>query len=121
VKHIVFSSVAGSEDKSVEHFYSKFRIETIIHESGISSAVVRPVGFMEVIPPAGLARNFMLSTMEAVFGETQQKWIACEDIGKTVARALLQPDQFSGKVLTVCGDVKTIEEVNSDYVLLNHG
>lgn len=50
VKHLVFSSVAGSEDPEVEHFYSKFQIEEYIRGSGLAWTVVRPVGFLEVVP-----------------------------------------------------------------------
>ncbi|KAH7348162.1 hypothetical protein BKA66DRAFT_505015 [Pyrenochaeta sp. MPI-SDFR-AT-0127] len=57
--------------------------------------VVKPAGFIDLIPQLGVARVFFLSAMRAVLGEAKQKWIACEDVGKVVVKALLKPDEFS--------------------------
>lgn len=111
MSHVVFSSVAGCEDVEVEHFNSKFKIEQHLRDSGLSWSVIRPVGFMEVIPPPGVARSFFLGAMKAVFGNTKQKWIACTDIGKAAAKALLQPAESNGRDYIIVGQVATVDEV----------
>lgn len=114
VSHLVFSSVAGADiAKSVEHFYSKFTIEEYIRASGLRWTVVRPVGFMEVIPPPGWGRYFFLSAMASLMGQTKQKYIACEDIGKAVAAALLDPEKYDGKINTIAGQVATLANLEA--------
>ncbi|KAH6642468.1 hypothetical protein C7974DRAFT_351080 [Boeremia exigua] len=112
VGHVVYSSVAGCEDPEVEHFHSKYSIEKYLHESGIHWTVIRPVGFMDVIPPAGLARTFFLGAMKAVFRNSKQKWIACDDIGSAVARALMGREECFEKTYEIAGDVATVDEVS---------
>lgn len=114
VNHLVFSSVAGADiAKSVDHFYSKFTTEEYIRSSGISWTVVRPVGFMEVIPAPGWGRYFFLSAMASLMGSTKQKYIACEDIGKAVAVILLNPEAFRGKTVTIAGQVADVVDLQS--------
>ncbi|KAF2019491.1 NAD(P)-binding protein [Aaosphaeria arxii CBS 175.79] len=121
VKHIVFSSVSGSEDERVEHFHSKYHIEKYIQASGLKWAVIRPVGFMDLIPPPGIGRAFFLAAMKAAFGDVKQKWIACEDIGKGAAKALMQPNHFNGKTYEIVGDVATVNEVKSALERADNG
>lgn len=100
--------------KVVEHFYSKFEIEEYLRASGLSWTIVRPVGFMEVIPPPGIGRFFFISAMAALFGGSKQKWVACQDIGRAVARGLLDPTLIDqGKIVRVAGHVATIDEVQA--------
>ncbi|KAK7223284.1 hypothetical protein V2G26_011287 [Clonostachys chloroleuca] len=114
VKHIVFSSVAGADiSKPVDHFYTKYRLEEYIKQSGLNWTIFRPVGFMEVLPPPGIGRFFFMSAMASLMGDTKQKYVACEDIGKTVAAALINPTKFSGKVVTVAGEVANVDELQS--------
>jgi uncharacterized protein YbjT (DUF2867 family) len=46
-------------------------------------------------------------------GSTKQKYIACEDIGKAVANALLNPEAFRGKTLTIAGQVADVADLQS--------
>lgn len=108
----MFSSVAGADiAKPVEHFYTKYELEQYIRESGLSWSVVRPVGFMEVVTPPGIGRFFFLSAMAALMGNTKQRYVACEDIGKAVALALLDPAKFKGRILTIAGQVADVDEL----------
>lgn len=114
IKHLVFSSVAGADiAKPVEHFYTKHHLEEYIRESGLQWTIVRPVGFMEVIPAPGIGRFFFMSAMAALMGNTQQRYIACDDIGKAVAVALNKVNEYSGKTLTICGQVATVDELEA--------
>ncbi|RSL47456.1 hypothetical protein CEP53_009934 [Fusarium sp. AF-6] len=112
VKHLVFSSVAGADiSQPVEHFYSKYKIEEYIRESGLSWTVIRPVGFMEVVPPPGIGRFFFFSAMAALMSNTKQRYVACKDIGKANALALLNPEKFNGRVVTIAGQVADVDEL----------
>lgn len=117
VKHVVFSSVAGADQTAgiVDHFHTKHLVEQHIQASKIPYwTVVRPVGFMEVFPPPGaLARFFFWGAFAALMGDTKQKYVACDDIGRAVAKALLEPKRFHGRILTVCGEVAGLAEVVS--------
>jgi uncharacterized protein YbjT (DUF2867 family) len=114
VSHIVFSSVAGADiSQPVEHFYTKFKLEEYLRASGLAWTVVRPVGFMEVIPPPGIGRAFFLGAMASLMGNTKQKYVACDDIGKTIAKALLHPAEFNHKIITIAGQVADVDELQT--------
>ncbi|KAH8897552.1 NAD(P)-binding protein [Thozetella sp. PMI_491] len=114
VKHLVFSSVGGADAaEEVEHFWSKYKIEQYIHASGISYTIIRPVGFMDLLPEDAMGQFFFLGAMAAVFGNTKQKWIACKDIGIAASNALLTPEAYYDQTFTICGQVATIDEVQS--------
>lgn len=68
---------------------------------------------MEVFPPPGIGRFFFLSAMAALMGKTKQRYVACDDIGKAAAKALTHPDEFSGKTITIAGQVADIDEVQA--------
>lgn len=112
VRHLVFSSVAGADiSQPVDHFYTKFKLEEHLRASGLEWTVVRPVGFMEVIPPPGIGRALFLSAMASLMGTTKQKYVACDDIGKAVAEALLRPAAFSSKIVTIAGQVADVDDL----------
>ncbi|KAG5808547.1 hypothetical protein H9Q74_002508 [Fusarium xylarioides] len=114
LKHVVFSSVAGADiAQAVDHFNTKYKLEEYLRESGLAWTIVRPVGFMEVIPPPGISRSFFLGAMAALLGNTKQKYIACEDIGKIVATALLSPTIFRERTLTIVGQVANVTELRA--------
>lgn len=70
---------------------------------------------MEVVPPPGIGRFFFLSAMATLFGTTKQKYIACEDIGKAVATALLSDGhgKYNEKILTIAGHVANVDELQA--------
>lgn len=106
--------MAGADiAQAVDHFYTKYKLEEYLRESGLSWTIVRPVGFMEVIPPPGIGRSFFLGAMAALLGNTKQKYITCEDIGKTVAMALLSPKRFKERTLTIAGQVANVTELRA--------
>ncbi|GME61919.1 hypothetical protein CEP52_008575 [Neofusicoccum parvum] len=111
--HLVFSSVAGADiATAVDHFHTKYQIEEHIRAAGLPHwTAIRPVGFMEVVPPPGIGRFFFWGAMAALMGATKQKYVACDDIGKAVAKALLNPADFNGKVVTVAGQVADVDEL----------
>ena len=114
IKHLVYSSVAGADiAQAVEHFYSKFQIEEYIRASGLAWTIVRPSGFMEVIPPAGIGRAFMLGAFAATLGDHAQPYVSCEDIGRMVAKAVLEPEGFKGKIVNLAGDRLTVDQLQA--------
>lgn len=112
VGHLVFSSVAGADaSEEVDHFHTKYILENYIRDSLDSWTFIRPAGFMEVIPPPGIGRVFFLGAMAALLGQTPQKYIACDDIGRAVAKALLAPAQYRSRVITLVGQIADVNEL----------
>jgi uncharacterized protein YbjT (DUF2867 family) len=112
VAHLVFSSVAGADrSKEVDHFHTKYILENYIRDSLDSWTFTRPAGFMELIPPPGIGRFFFLGAMASLLGQPRQKYIACDDIGMAVAKALLDPAQYRGRVITLVGQIANFDEV----------
>lgn len=66
-----------------------------------------------MFPPPGIGRALMLSAMASLMGDTKQKYIACDDIGKVVSKALFNPQEFRGKVLTIAGQVADVDELQA--------
>lgn len=46
-----------------------------------------------------------------VSNHRQQRDVACDDIGKAVAVALVKPDEYRGKTVTICGQAATVDEL----------
>lgn len=66
---------------------------------------------MEVIPSPGIARFFFLGAMAALLGKTQQKYIACHDIGVAVVKAMLDPHEYRHRIITLVGQIADVDEV----------
>ncbi|KAH7142169.1 hypothetical protein EDB81DRAFT_723438 [Dactylonectria macrodidyma] len=114
VKHLVFSSVAGADiAQAVEYFYSKFQIEEYIKASGLSWTFLRPSGLMEVLPPAGVGRAFMLGAFAATLRDVAQPYVACEDIGRMIAKAIREPDNFKSKIIDLAGDRVNVDQLQA--------
>ncbi|KZO91579.1 NmrA family protein [Calocera viscosa TUFC12733] len=118
VKHIVFSSVGNAESKTgVPHFESKRAVEEHLFASGIPSwTILRPVAFMDNLPPeGGIKRAMGLGVFGSLLGGKSLKLIAVQDIGWFAARALESPEQWKGKAITLVGDDLTVEQMKDAY------
>jgi uncharacterized protein YbjT (DUF2867 family) len=112
VEHFVFSSVGGAERKSgIQHFETKWEIESHIRKLGLPATMIRPVGFME---------NYYIPQVEGqivkgrlffpVRGDKPLQTIASEDIGKFISLAFAQPDRFIGLELEIASSELTSTE-----------
>lgn len=98
----------------VEHFYIKFQLEEHhLQSSNLNWLVIRPVGFIELLPPPGIRHIFFSGAMYALIGNTNRKYIACKNIIKDVIKALLGAYEYTWKTLTIAGQVTTLGELQA--------
>jgi uncharacterized protein YbjT (DUF2867 family) len=119
VKHFVFTSadrggdvVSDTNPTPVPHIATKYHVEQYLKEKtkGTSMAwtILRPVTFMDNLTP-----NFEGKGFAAMWNQVGQKPIqvvAASDIGHFAAKALLQPEKYSGKAIGIAGDELNFEE-----------
>ncbi|WP_255195486.1 NmrA/HSCARG family protein [Halorarius litoreus] len=111
VKRFVYSSVGDADTAGLKHFESKARVEKRIQKLGFDYTIVRPVYFMQ---------NFAYLHREELAGgqlamplrmDTTLALLDADDIGKTVAMALADPETFVGETITLAGDNLTLPEM----------
>ncbi|MFC7555246.1 NmrA family NAD(P)-binding protein [Pseudoroseomonas wenyumeiae] len=88
------------------HFDSKARIEAHVRTLPITTSIVRPAAFMEMLmmPGFGLDEgrfNFFMKP------DQPMQLVAVEDIGRIVAAVFAAPSRFDGAALEVASDVVT--------------
>ncbi|KAI4871163.1 NAD(P)-binding protein [Hypoxylon rubiginosum] len=120
VKHFVYSSVdrggAKSDDSPTEvpHFISKHNIEKHLYEktSGgeMSWTILRPVAFFENLVPGFMGKVFSTSWKITLAKDRKLQLVATSDIGFFAAQALLKPDEYRNKKLSLAGDELTYEQ-----------
>jgi len=113
VRHFVFSSAdRGGEKVSdvtptpVPHIASKYRIEEYLKRAAAGTqmtwTMLRPVTFMENLTPDFVGKGF--AAMWNQVGERPVQLVAVKDIGYFGARALLEPEEWSGRAVGIAGD-----------------
>lgn len=118
VHHLVYSSTdaIGDTPTGMGHFDSKARIEKHVRTLPVTSTIVRPAAFMEMLlmPGFGLDEgrfNFFMQHDQSM------QLLALEDLGSIVAAVFAEPERFGGTTLAVASDNVTgrdIEAVFSD-------
>ncbi|KAG9851592.1 NAD(P)-binding protein, partial [Aureobasidium melanogenum] len=124
VEFFVYTSVdRGGEDRSpqnptnVPHFSSKHRIETYLlaaaRKSHMNWTILRPVCFMENL---SLGKGFEAKVMGTAWriglGSKPLQLVATSDIGWYAAQALLHPDIYSGRSISIAGDELSFAQAN---------
>jgi len=118
VKMFVYSSVDRGGDKSydeptpIPHFISKHRIEHhLVDNAGdkLQWTILRPVAFMENLTPDFMGKGFAKMYRLALKGKSLQL-VATADIGHMAGQAFLNPDEYSGKSISLAGDDLTFEQ-----------
>lgn len=111
VDRFVYSSVASAPDAPLAHFESKARVEARVRELGFDYTVVRPVAFMQnlVFGNGEEVTNGTLSL--PLSADTELALVDADDIGRTVAMALADPERFVGETVTLAGDNLTPVEI----------
>ena len=112
VEHFVYSSVGGAERNSgIDHWQSKWEIETHIRSLGLPATMLRPVAFMENYyidqVEIGILKGKLLDPIRA---DKPYQTIATDDIGAFVALALERPKEFIGLELEIAGSELTNPE-----------
>jgi uncharacterized protein YbjT (DUF2867 family) len=104
--------VGGADRRSgVPHFESKWHIEEHIRRIALPASIVRPVFFMDNLIKPSL-RLVLMTLMRSYLPKTKPlQLIAVDDIGKWVARAFANPDEFVGKAEEIAGDELTRTDI----------
>ncbi|MFE4497622.1 NmrA/HSCARG family protein [Streptomyces niveus] len=107
VAHLVYSSaVTAGSATGVDHLDTKNRIEAHVRNLDISSTVVRPAAFMELLvtPETGLARGHLSFLVRP---DQAMQFIAVRDIGRIVAAVFGSSDRYAGRTMEIAGDALT--------------
>eukprot|EP01117_Protostelium_nocturnum_P013748 TRINITY_DN5164_c0_g1_i1.p1 TRINITY_DN5164_c0_g1~~TRINITY_DN5164_c0_g1_i1.p1 ORF type:complete len:209 (-),score=64.83 TRINITY_DN5164_c0_g1_i1:266-892(-) len=101
--HLVFTSVEDAQSNTgVPHFDSKFEIEEHIRASGLQNTILRPVAFMDNIPPSTMGTFGVLGLFETALLRKSLKWVDTTDIGKIAAVAIKKTKGIQGKNHSNC-------------------
>ncbi|MCW8956750.1 MAG: NmrA family NAD(P)-binding protein [Gammaproteobacteria bacterium] len=110
LQHIVYSSVGGAERyEKVVHFRDKKAIEEHLQSTGIPYTILRPAGYMdEFAHPKSI--RFIVGLMRLYMSnQSRFQLIALQDIGRFVAIAFNDPEQFKNRALEIAGDELTLD------------
>ncbi|KAK2629673.1 hypothetical protein QTJ16_000493 [Diplocarpon rosae] len=124
VKHFVFTSAdRGGEKLSdtnptpVPHIATKHRIELYLRGmtegTALKWTILRPVTFMDNLSPDFAGKGF--AAMWSQVGKKPVQIVAASDIGYFAAKALLNPDQYSGKKIGIAGDELNFEKAKQVF------
>lgn len=76
--------------------------------------ILRPTAFYDNFTPDFFGRA-MASWIEMSLKGKKLQFIACSDIGKFGARALLYPEEYKGRMISLAGDDLTYEEIAGTF------
>jgi uncharacterized protein YbjT (DUF2867 family) len=120
VKFFVYTSADRHGERSIDnptnvpHFITKHKIEHHLVNSTKSGemdwAILRPVAFMENLTDNFFGRVFATSWKMAVKDKPLQL-VTVSDVGFFGAHALLNPDEFKSRGLSLAGDELTIDQM----------
>ncbi|KAK4981122.1 hypothetical protein LTR66_001474 [Elasticomyces elasticus] len=127
VDFFVYTSVdRGGEVRSprnatkVPHFASKHRIEQHLRLASRNDqmkwTILRPVAFMENLAYAhGFEGKVMATAWRISLGNKPLQLVATQDIGWFAAQALLRPDDFASRSISVAGDEMSFAQANAIF------
>ncbi|KAH8672552.1 hypothetical protein BGZ60DRAFT_405125 [Tricladium varicosporioides] len=128
VSHIIYSSVdrggpqnSESEDTEtgIPHFGVKMEIEKHLKKTceeilgEMNWTILRPTSFMENLNPSLLGR--IATTSLSLLGSTRISLISIKDIGRVAAMAVISPEKFLGRAITLTGDVITFAQMEKIF------
>lgn len=112
IDHFVYSSGAsvGSELTGVARFDAKPRIEAHLRQLDMTTTIIRPMIFMEMLvrPGFGLDVGRLISLIRP---DHSIQLTAVEDIGRFVAAVLADKSRFGGATLKIASDCLTGREL----------
>lgn len=112
INHFVYSSGAsvGNELTGVPRFDAKPRIEAHIRQLNMTTTIIRPMIFMEMLlrPGFGLDEGRLMSLIRP---DHSIQLTAVEDIGRFVAAVLADKARFGGATLKIASDRLTGREL----------
>lgn len=113
------------------HFVSKHNIKkhllaatkntTSNKTDGMKWTVLRPVIFMDNLMP-GFGTKFIATGWQMLLGEKPIQLIETKDIGFFAAEALMRPDEFAGRSISLASDELTYKQIDDVFKAnLGHG
>ncbi len=111
VDHIVFSG-AGYHDRDlgIAALEPAGEVEQYIRSLDVPATFLRPVWFMHNLEPA--FKDILDGTLALPIEEgVTLQMIDVEDVGRTTARILADPDEFAGGGFDLAGDEHTLSEM----------
>lgn len=118
VRHLVYSSAGiGKAGTGIPSWETKLRVENHLKTLELPLTILRPMAFMELMT----ARKFFpaLATwhvMPKLMGPTRPvAWLSADDLGAIAAKAFADPNQFSGKELSLASDVQSLDQCRVIY------
>ena len=116
VDHFIYSSgaSAGDEPTGVPRFDAKPRIEAYIRELPLTTTIIRPMIFMEMLvrPGFGLDEGRLVSLIHR---DHSIQLTAVQDIGKIVTAMFVDKARFAGKTLKIASDRVTGRELEAVF------
>lgn len=122
VKHFVFTSVErnGEGPTAVPHFLTKYEIENHLKAESakqgnqMSWTILRPVAFMDNFGPNIFGKLFGVAWRDYVRGKALQ-FISCHDIGVAGAQALMQPERYKSRAISLASDEATFDQASENF------
>ncbi len=116
INHFVYSSgaSAGNELTGVPRFDAKPRIEAHIRQLDMTTTIIRPMIFMEMLvrPGFGLDQGRLVSLIRP---DHSIQLTAVEDIGRFVAAVFADKPRFDGATLKIASDRLTGPELEAAF------
>lgn len=116
IEHFVYSSGASAGDAltGVPRFDAKPRIEAHVRNLPITTTIIRPMIFMEMLvrPGFGLDQSRLVSLIRR---DHAIHLTAVDDIGKFVAAVFADKTRFGGKTMKIASDRVTGRELETAF------
>jgi uncharacterized protein YbjT (DUF2867 family) len=123
VKHFVFTSgdrggpeLSDKNPTNVPNLKAKHDIEVYLKEQAedrMGWAIIRPTTFMDMLSTDIHGKGF--GRLWAGLGDKPLQIISTKDIGHFGAMALLKPEEYDGKAVSIAGDELTFEEASKIF------
>lgn len=113
IRHVVYGAAGVSDQPTgVGSWDSKLVIARRFRELGLPLTVLRPMAFMELMTDKGYYPQFSTwHLMPKLMGPTRPVgWLCVDDLGAIAARMFADPERWSGAVLGLASDVRSIDE-----------
>lgn len=113
VRHVVYGAAGVSDQPTgVGSWDSKLVIAQRFRELGLPLTVLRPMAFMELMTDKGYYPQFSTwHLMPKLMGPSRPVgWLCVDDLGAIAARMFADPERWSGAVLGLASDVRSIDE-----------
>jgi uncharacterized protein YbjT (DUF2867 family) len=113
VEHLVYASAGtGERGTGIPHFENKIIVEDYMRDLGLPFTIIRPTPFMELMSEKEFypAMATWGAEPKIIGWDLPIPWVAVHDLGQAVANAFDAPEKWTGRDISMCGDIKTLGE-----------